>query len=133
MHRGERETLPRQVVFDAAHHQRAAVAVCAGAQLLRRQPQRAHDAGVQRALGIKVAQLAGYVVNAGLVETLRAWRLAEAKKRRVPAFRVLTNRALVAVAEARPTSSQALLSVKGLGPKVVQQSGRQLIELCSRG
>ncbi|MDP3504670.1 MAG: DNA topoisomerase 3 [Myxococcales bacterium] len=71
--------------------------------------------------------------NAGLVETLRAWRLAEAKKRRVPAFRVLTNRALVAVAEARPTSSQALLSVKGLGPKVVQQSGRQLIELCSRG
>ncbi len=72
-------------------------------------------------------------VNAGLVEALRAWRLAEAKKRRVPAFRVLTNRALVAVAEARPTSSQALLSVKGLGPKVVQQSGRQLIELCSRG
>ena len=59
--------------------------------------------------------------------------VGEAKKRRVPAFRVLTNRALVAVAEARPTSSQALLSVKGLGPKVVQQSGRQLIELCSRG
>ncbi|MBL8938150.1 MAG: DNA topoisomerase 3 [Archangium sp.] len=69
--------------------------------------------------------------NAGLVETLRAWRLSEAKRRRVPAFRVLTNRALVAVAEARPTSQQALLKVKGLGPKVLQQSGAQLIALCS--
>jgi DNA topoisomerase III len=68
--------------------------------------------------------------NAALVEKLRAWRLTEAKRRRVPAFRVLTNRALVAVAEARPTSQQALLRVKGLGQKVVQQSGRQLIELC---
>lgn len=70
--------------------------------------------------------------NARLVETLRAWRLGEAKRRRVPAFRVLTNRALVAVAEARPTSQQALLKVKGLGPKVLQQSGAQLIALCSR-
>lgn len=69
--------------------------------------------------------------NARLVETLRAWRLGEAKRRRVPAFRVLTNRALVAVAEARPTSAQALLKVKGLGPKVLQQSGAQLIALCS--
>ena len=70
--------------------------------------------------------------NARLVETLRAWRLGEAKRRRVPAFRVLTNRALVAVAEARPTSQQALLKVKGLGPKVLQQSGAQLVALCSR-
>ncbi|MBM4781324.1 MAG: DNA topoisomerase III [Archangiaceae bacterium] len=69
--------------------------------------------------------------SARLVETLRAWRLGEAKRRRVSAFRVLTNRALVAVAEARPTSQQALLKVKGLGPKVLQQSGAQLIALCS--
>jgi DNA topoisomerase-3 len=68
--------------------------------------------------------------NAGLVATLRAWRLEEAKRRRVPAFRVLTNRALVAVAEARPTTSQALLNVKGLGPKVVKDSGAAILSLC---
>lgn len=71
--------------------------------------------------------------NAGLVAALREWRLGEAKRRRVPAFRVLTNRALLAVAEARPKSSQALLAVKGLGPKVVQQSGAQLLAVCARG
>ncbi|MCA3014578.1 MAG: HRDC domain-containing protein, partial [Myxococcaceae bacterium] len=69
--------------------------------------------------------------SAALVEVLRAWRLAEAKRRRVPAFRVLTNRALVAVAEARPTTPQALQRVKGLGPKVLSQSGAQLLALCA--
>ena len=70
--------------------------------------------------------------SAGLVAKLRAWRLEEARKRRVPAFRVLTNRALVAVAEARPTSAAALRAVAGLGPKVVKDSGAQLVALCSR-
>ncbi len=71
--------------------------------------------------------------SAGLVASLREWRLAEARRRRVPAFRVLTNRALIAVAEARPTSAKALLGVPGLGPKVVEQSGKQLLALCARG
>ncbi len=70
--------------------------------------------------------------NAALVETLRAWRLQEAKRRRVPAFRVLTNRALLAVAEARPTSAAELRGLKGLGPKVVKDSGPALIALCTK-
>ncbi|MGV3619721.1 MAG: HRDC domain-containing protein, partial [Archangium sp.] len=68
--------------------------------------------------------------SAGLVERLRAWRLSEAKRRRVPAFRVLTNRALVAVAEARPSSATELRNVEGLGPKVIKDSGAQLLALC---
>ena len=70
--------------------------------------------------------------SAGLVASLRAWRLEEAKRRRVPAFRVLTNRALVAVAEARPSSTQALRGVEGIGPKVVKDSGAQIVALCAR-
>lgn len=85
----------------------------------------------KRAFRTPAVELPSTGANAHLVETLRAWRLGEAKRRRVPAFRVLTNRALVAVAEARPTSEQALLKVKGLGPKVLQQSGAQLIALCA--
>ncbi len=69
--------------------------------------------------------------SAGLVAKLRAWRLEEARRRRVPAFRVLTNRALVAVAEARPTSAAQLRGVAGIGPKVVNDSGAQLVALCS--
>ena len=70
--------------------------------------------------------------SAPLVATLRAWRLKEAKKKHVPAFRILTNRALVAIAEARPASPEALRGVAGVGPKVLQTYSAQLVGLCSR-
>jgi DNA topoisomerase-3 len=70
--------------------------------------------------------------SARLVATLRAWRLEEARRRRVPAFRVLTNRALMAVVAARPRTMHALRGVAGLGPKLVKDSGAELVALCSR-
>ncbi|MES1174184.1 MAG: DNA topoisomerase 3 [Myxococcales bacterium] len=70
--------------------------------------------------------------HAGLVATLRAWRLTEAKKKRVPAFRILTNRALVAIAEARPRNAQALGGVPGVGPKVLKTYSSQIVSLCTR-
>jgi len=71
--------------------------------------------------------------SAALVATLRAWRLLESKKKRVPAFRVLTNRALVAIADARPASPSALREVKGVGPKLLKSYGAHLVALCTRG
>jgi DNA topoisomerase-3 len=71
--------------------------------------------------------------SAALVATLRAWRLLESKKKRVPAFRVLTNRALVAIAEARPHSTAALREVTGVGPKLLKSYGSVLVGLCTRG
>ncbi|HEY6077869.1 MAG TPA: ATP-dependent DNA helicase RecQ, partial [Polyangiaceae bacterium] len=71
--------------------------------------------------------------SAALVATLRAWRLLESKKKRVPAFRVLTNRALVAIADARPATPSALREVKGVGPKLLKSYGAQLVALCTRG
>jgi DNA topoisomerase III len=70
--------------------------------------------------------------SAGLIATLRAWRLKEAKKKHVPAFRILTNRALVAIAEARPASAEALRNVTGVGPKLLQTYSAQLLGLCTR-
>jgi DNA topoisomerase III len=70
--------------------------------------------------------------SAGLVATLRAWRLTESKKKRVPAFRILTNRALVAIAEARPRNAQALGGVPGVGPKILKTYSSQLVALCTR-
>jgi len=71
--------------------------------------------------------------SAGLVATLREWRLQEAKKKRVPAFRILTNRALVAIAEARPRSTADLKNVTGVGPKLLKSYSASLLELCTRG
>ncbi|MEI9937921.1 MAG: DNA topoisomerase 3 [Pseudomonadota bacterium] len=80
----------------------------------------------------KAATLPSTGASAALVASLRAWRLGEAKRKHVPAFRILTNRALVAIAEARPKSVEALRNVSGVGPKVLQTYSSQLVQLCLR-
>jgi superfamily II DNA helicase RecQ len=47
----------------------------------------------------------------------------------VPAFRILTDRALLALAEARPTSESGLLAVPGLGPRLVARYGEPLLRM----
>jgi DNA topoisomerase-3 len=71
--------------------------------------------------------------HADLVAALRAWRLQQAQRERVPAFRVLTNRALVAIAEARPGTTASLRAVTGVRSKVLQAYGSQIVELCAGG
>jgi DNA topoisomerase-3 len=66
---------------------------------------------------------------AELVTALRAWRLTEARRRRVPAFRILTDRALLALARLRPQSEQELLAVPGIGPGIARQHGTALLAL----
>jgi DNA topoisomerase-3 len=70
--------------------------------------------------------------NPKLVEALRSWRLDEARRRRVPAFRILTNRALAALAERRPRTQEELLEVHGIGPKLAEKYGRLLVAICVR-
>jgi DNA topoisomerase-3 len=64
-----------------------------------------------------------------LVEELRAWRLGEARRRRVPAFRILTDRALFAVAAARPAALEDLLAVAGVGPKIAEKHGDAILAI----
>ena len=54
---------------------------------------------------------------------LRAWRKAEATKKRVPAFRIMTDKVLLGVAASRPESETALLAVPGVGPSLVKKHG----------
>jgi DNA topoisomerase-3 len=65
-----------------------------------------------------------------LVAELRAWRLSEARRRRVPAFRIFPDRVLFALAERRPRDERALLDIPGVGPRLLQSYGPKLIELC---
>jgi len=57
------------------------------------------------------------------------WRLAEARRRKVPAFRILTNRTLTAIATSRPKSEDALLALHGVGPKLVDRHGKEILHL----
>jgi DNA topoisomerase-3 len=67
-----------------------------------------------------------------VIEALREWRLAEAKSKRIPAFRVFSNKVLLALAEARPASEEDLLAIKGVGNALVRKYGERLLSLLRR-
>ena len=67
-----------------------------------------------------------------LAGKLREWRSAEAKRLRVPAYLVLNDRTLNAVAQARPQNSRQLLEVDGMGPAKVEKFGVAVLDLCRK-
>ena len=60
---------------------------------------------------------------------LRAWRLEEARRRGVPAFRIFSDNALRAMASRRPGSAQDLLAISGIGLRTVEQYGVQICRI----
>jgi ATP-dependent DNA helicase RecQ len=65
-----------------------------------------------------------------LAARLREWRTAEAKRLQVPAFVVMHDRTLEAVAIARPANPKQLLDVDGMGPAKVEKFGAAILGLC---
>jgi len=68
-----------------------------------------------------------------LAARIRAWRATEAKRLGVPAFVVLHDRSLTAVAQACPRNPNQLLAIDGIGPSKVEKFGEALLELCACG
>ncbi|HEY8019819.1 MAG TPA: HRDC domain-containing protein, partial [Thermoanaerobaculia bacterium] len=67
--------------------------------------------------------------DAALVAALKTWRLGEARRSRLPAFRILTDRTLLGLAAARPSGEAGLLAVTGIGPTLVRKYGEQLLDI----
>ncbi|MBI3555966.1 MAG: HRDC domain-containing protein [Deltaproteobacteria bacterium] len=83
---------------------------------------------IRRAKSPNTATSSGEV-SPKMLEALKAWRLAQARSKRVPAFRILTDRVLMGIAEALPTDNDSLMAVHGLGPKLVEKYGREIISI----
>ena len=66
-------------------------------------------------------------------EALRAWRLAEARRLGVPAFRIFTDRALSGLVELRPATSSEMLSVPGIGLRIAEKYGREICRILNSG
>lgn len=64
-----------------------------------------------------------------LVENLKAWRLAEAKRLGVPAFRVCTDQVLQSIAQEEPAADSDLLSIKGVGQHFVEKYGSEVYRI----
>jgi ATP-dependent DNA helicase RecQ len=65
-----------------------------------------------------------------LAARLKAWRAAEATRLGVPAFVVLHDRTLRALAQSRPANPNQMLAISGMGPVKVERFGEAILTLC---
>ncbi len=66
-------------------------------------------------------------------EALRAWRLTEARRLGIPAFRIFTDRALRGLVERRPNTTSEMLSVPGVGLYLTERYGAQILRVLRAG
>jgi ATP-dependent DNA helicase RecQ len=62
-------------------------------------------------------------------EALRAWRLETAQREGLPSYMVFSNRTLAALAQARPTTGDALLAIPGIGPAKHERYGTAVLAI----
>jgi superfamily II DNA helicase RecQ len=86
-------------------------------------PETAEPKPVAKAKG------SGAGLPSSIEEALRAWRLAEARRRGVPAFRIFSDRVLRAIASTRPGTARELLAVPGIGISTVEKYGAQIYRI----
>jgi len=61
--------------------------------------------------------------------SLYEWRDRQARTRDIPPFKILGNKALLAMAQARPSDLGELSKVEGLGPHAIRRWGRDLLRV----
>lgn len=75
------------------------------------------------------ADIGGDILHPRLYDALRSWRKEEAIKLKLPAYTVLQQKALLGIANTLPTGSKELLAIPGIGKKVLERYGIQLLEI----
>ena len=63
---------------------------------------------------------------------LKEWRRAQAKRLGVPAFRIMSDRVLMAIAQNHPGSAAELLAIPGIGIATVEKYGAQLYRILNQ-
>ncbi len=66
-----------------------------------------------------------------LAARLRGWRGAEAKRLGVPAYMVLNDRSIAALAQTPPGNPNQLLAIDGIGPAKAEKFGDAILALCA--
>ena len=92
---------------------------------------RALTTGVDRKLGRH--QECAVDWDPELYELLREWRVGQAEQSRLPAFAILTDTTLRALAEQRPGSQAELLKIPGIGRLKLEKFGADLLEVLEQG
>jgi ATP-dependent DNA helicase RecQ len=69
------------------------------------------------------------VANSNMFAALKEWRLGEARRSKMPAFRILGDNSLHEIAERLPRSEGQLLEVCGIGPAKFKKYGKMILDL----
>jgi ATP-dependent DNA helicase RecQ len=110
-----------------------------GAEVTLAAAPRPAKAGARRGARAKPearkADIPGALDRSGtaLFERLREARRRIAAERRVPAFVVFSDRALRGIARLRPTTREALLSIRGVGPAKAADFGEAFLDVIRAG
>lgn len=67
-----------------------------------------------------------------LFQTLRSWRAEKAQKEGVPHFHVLHQKVLVQIVVNLPDTIKALMQIKGIGKKLAERYGDELVEMVGK-
>jgi len=97
----------------------------------RKRPPRTTRSGSRQAGGDAAPPSAQPAAPAdeGILTALRTWRREEARTRAVPAYVVLHDRTIDAIASARPRTMADLAEITGIGPTKLAAYGEQILEV----
>ena len=70
-------------------------------------------------------------VDGDLVDALKSWRLETAVANSVPAYVVLNDKTLHAIAAARPRNERELIMIPGIGPAKLDAYGDDILAICA--
>lgn len=72
---------------------------------------------------------AGDIEHPELFELLRAWRKSTAQELAVPVYTVMSQTALVTLANIMPTEASQMKKIKGIGPRFMERYGAQVAQI----
>ncbi len=78
---------------------------------------------------IKVEETYADIKHPKLIKTLTKWRTAHAKEEGMPAYVILTQKSLLAIADQLPRDRKSLLKISGLGAAKVNRFGAEIIQM----
>lgn len=73
--------------------------------------------------------LSGDIRHPALFAALRKWRNEQAAQKGLPVYTILQQKALIGISNLLPTSSRELLLIPGIGKKVLEAYGKDLLDI----
>lgn len=102
------------------------------ARAVARERERLRGSGREGTRRLRPAERLASLADPEVLDSLRSWRASTARASGVPAFVILHDSTLAALAEARPSTHDELMALPGLGPVKAARYGDQILDLLRR-